>query len=819
MRRERSHDEWNHMMPRGLKTLLSVVVLLLVVFVAVGVLGMRLVKKSLPQTEGEIVLPALGKPVQVFRDAFGVPHLFAGNTSDLLTAAGYVAAQDRLWQMDLTRRAVSGTLSEIFGEKTLPSDRFLRIWGFRRIAEQIAPRLSSESRAALEAYAAGVNEFIRMHENQLPVEFSILGYKPAPWRIEDSIGYVRLMGFKLCFSWYFEAALGRAADKLGLPAALELFPAVLENTPVIVAHDLSSPGWSSRLNSFLADGAAAREFLDLPGAIPGSNSWVVDGRHSTSGKPLLANDPHLELTLPSIWYEMHLVAPGIDVAGQTLAGLPGVVIGHNRAIAWGLTNGMADDLDFYVERLNPDNPEQYLYDGTWNALEADVETINVKGGKPETLTIRRTHRGPIVSSVHPVYQGDTLAVSMAWTGARVSDDLLAFWGINVASNWASFEDALRHYVVPVQNFVYADTAGNIGYRTGGAVPIRRDGKGYLPYNGWENTGDWIGDIPFDEMPHELNPARGYVATANNMIAGPAYAYYLSNAWEPTSRVERITELLEASPRHGVASFMRMQSDFVSAHSRRLLPLLLDYLSAAELNQQEQEAVRLLRGWDGAEGVMSVPAAIYNVWFLKFLEKALRDDLPPELYDSYMEWSTLAIRAGEYFMMHPEAQLLDDRTTKDKETVSDVALAALREALQYLIDNVGPNTGDWEWGRFHQLTLEHPIGKQPPFNYVFNAGPYPIGGSANTIWKAEYRLTKPYAADVGPSMRQIVDLRSPQRSWMVLPGGASGQPFSDHYQDQVDLWRAGKYRELYMNRDAIEKHAASRLLLTPASLSH
>jgi len=796
-------------------------IVLVVAIILAAILGVRLVRKSLPQTEGEISLPMLSKPVQVYRDSFGVPHLFAENAVDLYAAAGYVAAQDRLWQMDLTRRAVHGTLSEIFGETTLPSDRFLRTWGFGRIAEKISAQLSPESKSALAAYATGINEFIRTHDNALPVEFSILGYKPAPWRIEDSIGYVRLMGFKLCFSWHFEAALGLAAEQRGLPAALDLFPAVLENTPTIVSEAPAYPLWKkntfAKLDAFIADGLAAREFLGFSGAIPGSNSWAVSGSRSISGKPILANDPHLELTLPSIWYEMHLVAPGIDVAGVTLAGAPGVVIGHNRAIAWGLTNGMADDLDFYVERINPENPQQYFYDGAWRDCETEVGTIPIKGGKAEAFTIRYTHRGPIVNDVHPIYKNDSTAVSMAWTGARASDDLRSFLEINRAGSWRDFENALRYFTVPCQNFVYADTAGNLGYRTGGVIPIRADGRGYLPYAGWEKTGDWIGDIPFDEMPHALNPSSGFVATANNQITNSSYKYYLSNGWEPTSRIERITELLQAQERHDVASFQRMQTDMLSPHSRRMAPIMLDFLSQTELNATEKNVVQLLRDWDGSEGAMSVPATVYNVWFVKFLEAALRDEFSPAAYESYLQWSTLGIRVGEHLLLHPESALIDDRNTPVVETATELVVAAFRATMNYLQETNGSNIGDWQWGRYHALTISHAMGKQKPLDNLFNAGPFAIGGSGNTIWKAEYPLTQPYHADVGPSMRQIVDMATPHKSWMIIPGGQSGQRFDDHYTDQIDMWRSGSYREASMRRAHIEQAAAKHVILTPAPL--
>lgn len=814
-------------MSKGLRVLLGISVIFFVVFSAMVVLGIRLVKKSLPQTAGEIKLSILSQPVAVHRDQYGVPHIFAQNEDDLWRAAGYVAAQDRLWQMDFNRRAVRGTLSEIFGDATLAQDKFLRTWGFHRLAKRLAETLSPQSRRTLTAYAEGVNQFIAENQNRLPLEFSLLRYKPDEWQIEDSIGYGRLLGFILNFAWFFEPALGKVADQYGLPMAMEIFPAVLENTPSIVPE--MPKGLGARLDDFVQLACNTRIQLGAPPAVLGSNSWAVSGARSVTGKPILANDPHLGLKLPSIWYEMHLVAgaPGaetLDVAGVTLPGLPGVVLGHNRAIAWGFTHGMIDDLDFYLEKINPANPDEYWHEGIWKKMEVIEEYIPVKGRDPELFKVRTSAHGPVVNSINDAARNDSLAVSFRWTGFEPSDELQALQRLNRAKSWEEFQQAMRHHAVPTQNVIYADTAGNIGYYSCGRVPLRRDGKGFLPYRGWENAGDWIGVIPFENMPHSYNPPQQYVATANNLIAGKNYPYYLSNAWEPTSRIERINELITANAKNSVATFQAMQSDVVSIHARRTLPLLLGLLDSSvaapangngtALSEEEKNARTLLAAWDGKETAESVPAALFQVWTQEFLLATIKDELGDTLFKAYAAWSSLAIRAVEYLARHPQSPWFDNRATPVVETAPDIALLSYRRALQFFHGQLGDLMIDWQWGKIHQLTLEHVLGKQAPFNEFFNAGPFPCGGSAATINKGEYRLYDPFAMDAGASVRLIVDLSNSGVAWSVIPGGQSGQAFSAHYKDQIELWRQNKYRQISMRRDEIAATGKSTLLLQP-----
>ena len=809
-------------MPKSLRIFLGVLAILLVILGAVAVFGTRLVKKSLPPAGGEKSLAALSQPVTVQRDEYGVPHIFAQNESDLWRAAGYVAAQDRLWQMDITRRAVRGTLSEILGEATLPQDKFLRTWGFHRLAKRLAENLSPESRRLLEAYAEGVNAFIEENKSRLPIEFSILQYKPEPWKIEDSIGLIRLLAFNLCYAWFFEPALGKIANQYGLPMAMEIFPAVLENSPSIAATRVHQ----GALDNFIQLAFDTRAQLGMPPAVLGSNSWAVSGSRTASGKPLLANDPHLGLELPAVWYEMHLVAgPELEVMGVTLPGVPGVVLGHNRHIAWGFTHGMIDDLDFYLEKINPANTEEYWHNGVWQKMEVVEEYIPVKGRQPQRFLVRATARGPVVNDIHDAARNDSLAVSFRWTGFELTDEIRATQLLNRARTWEEFLQAMRHFKVPNQNVIYADIAGNIGYYSCGLVPIRRDGKGYLPYAGWENAGDWIGMIPFEQMPHVYNPPQNFVATANNLIVGKNFPYYLSNAWEPSSRIERITELLQQNDRVNVEYFQQMQNDVVSMHARRMLPLLLKLLDAAvapdsatglapALSAEENDARQLLSTWDGHETPDSVPAALFQVWTQEFLLATIKDEMGDTLFKAYATWSTLAIRALEYLAQHPESPWFDDRATVQVETAASIALASYRQMLQTLRKQQGEIMGDWQWGKIHQLTLTHMLGTHETLKQVFNAGPYPLGGSADTINKGEYRLAEPYAVMAGPSVRRLVDLANPEISYSVIPGGQSGQAFSPHHHDQLKLWLQGKYRTVSMRRAPDVPNKANTLVLRP-----
>ncbi len=779
------------------RIVLGIAGLLLVVLLVIFIMGYRLLHRSLPDYTEPVDLGILEQPVEIVWDDYAVPHIYARNARDLFRAAGYVCAQERLWQMEFSRRIARGTLSEIFGDATLEQDKLFRVLGFYRTARKLANFISDESREALEAFAEGVNAYIERHSDRLPLEFSLLGFKPEPWRIEDSIAFLRVMGFQLSYAWNVELLFSRLAEQFGLQMVTQLFPDYEADSPTILSE---LPGQMNMLLARLEDTFRRAGFLiRQTGAVPGSNSWVVSGEKSRSGKPILANDPHLGLTLPPVWFEMHLNGGGYNVYGVALPLSPTIIIGQNEAIAWGFTNGMVDDADFYLEKFHPENKSLYLDGNEWKTCEVVQEKIVVKGkDDPVFFDVRLTRRGPVVSDIFPDLVVDSLGVAFRWTGYEMSDELLSFLKLNRASNWDDFVDAVSHFKVPCQNIIFADTSGTIGYYAAGSVPMRRDGKGYLVYRGWENRGDWVGMIPFDEMPHQKNPPAGYIATANNKMA-PNFPYYLGHAWEPDSRIRRIVELLEEKEKLSVEDFMRIQNDSVSAHARKVFPVLLQIVKKQQSDDRAARLIAFLEEWDFSETPTNAAAAFYNVWFVKLAESTLKDEMGDSLYKRFTHWSNFLIRSMERLIHTPDSKWWDNVETPGTETRDQVVLRTFEETVQELTEQLGEGPGFWEWGRLHRLTLRHVLGQKAPLSTIFNRGPFPIAGSPNTIPKAEFSFTEPYSVTVGASMRQIVDLAQPRTAYRVLPGGQSGQPFSDHYDDQIPLWLTGQYRKTTLER--------------------
>lgn len=791
----------------------AIIIFIIFAVIVIAILSRRLIVKSLPDYEATIEIAILESEASVYWDEFKVPHIYAQNEQDLFRVAGYVAAQERLWQMDLCRRIAAGRLSEIFGERTLENDVFARTWGFERAAQNIEASLSTESRTVLDAYAEGVNFFIEKNRDALPVEFALLGYEPEPWKISDSIAYARFMAFQLSFTWHLEPILHLIAQKTSTAQALELFPEFPQDAPSIVSATEDVP--MQALAGLIRQTRQARSFLGGSGTIAGSNSWVVGPQKSTSGKPILANDPHLSLLFPSVWFEMHLVGGDYDVMGVTFPGVPGVVIGHNRAIAWGLTNGMVDDADFYIEKRNAANAEQYWDGANWRPFEVISETIHIKDSdEPHYFDVRLTQNGPIVSPPIDVLENDSLLLSVRWTGHMPSDEVGAMLSVNRAKNWPEFLEAAERYKVPTQNFIFADTSGTIGYTLAGALPIRQDGKGYFLYKGWEKAGNWSGMVPFSALPKKRNPTSGFIATANNKITGQNSNIYFGNAWEPDSRIQRITSLLSAKTRLNVDDFKNMQGDVYSHHAEKMLAVLMPVLKNADLTDNERDLQKLLEEWDFQESWESVPATVYHVFFVHLLRNALKDELGEEVLNAFLHWSNFPIRAMENLVSLPGSKWWDDVTTLEQERMAEIATQSFRDAIQQLYDEVGNGPGFWEWGLLHKVRFVHPMGQHELLGRLFNTAAFAVGGSPNSIAKAEYKLAEPFSVKAGASMRQIVDFAHIDSVLSVIAGGQSGQPFSEHYADQVDLWRAGHYKVARMERRDIEKYATDRQAFRP-----
>jgi len=802
-------------MGKGWKIFLSISFFFLIIILTISILSYRLLNKSLPKTTGSTVLTILNQPVEVYRDEYGVPHIFAGNESDLFRAAGFVAAQDRLWQMDFSRRVANGQLSEIFGEITVDHDKFVRIWGFKRTAEEIVEILSPESRLALNAYADGVNAFIETHTKQLPIEFSLLNYQPEKWKIEDSIAFVRLMGWKLSFAWYTDLVLQELVAKLGEKKAREVFPDFPKDGPFILPASHQHV-WAKTRN-FINSGLQVQDFLGFGSAHLGSNSWVVSGEKSECGKPLLANDPHLELRAPSVWYEMHLSGGEINVAGVSFPGVPGIVIGHNEYIAWGLTNGMIDDVDFYLEKINPDNASQYLNGSRWQDFEIVTEEIKIKDAEPESLQIQFSRNGPIISDFHPTLKNMDKAVSMRWVGHEASDELLAYLKVQKSKSWDEFTEALRHYKVPAQNFVFAAANGDIGYHLAGGIPLRSRTNGVLPHEGWKTKGQWLGQVPFEKLPNILNPPENYIVAANNKIVDDRYPYYLSNLWEPSSRASRIQQLLSAKEKFSLDDFKAIQTDIVSFHAQTVLPVVVNIMEAViDSNSSEdlKSIYNLMKDWDGRESPTSIATSIFHTFFLRLTENTLKDEMGDQLFENYIRFGNVPNRVMAALLKKGNSEWFDNVNTPEVETVEDIMKRSLLDAGTQLRGLAGAIITNWAWGEIHTLTMRHPLGRENLLDVIFNIGPFPRGGSSMTLNNSEYRFDLPFQATLGASTRQLVDLCDLNHTLSVITTGQSGQRMSKHYKDQTPLWLEGQYRTLMMGRNEIIETAQEHLTLTP-----
>jgi len=818
-----------------MKVLLRIVAWVLAVVVvlvlAVGGGSYLWLRRALPQTGGSVRVQGLGAPVQIVRDADGVPHIRAGSEADALFGLGYAHAQDRLWQMEFQRRIGSGRLSELFGESTLETDKFLRTLGVARAARSALANLAPDARTSLEAYAAGVNAFIEGHRDRLPVEFTILGVSPEPWRPEDSLGWAKMMAWDLGGNWSEEITRARLEATVGADAAAELMPAYTVDGPLIlpdggdvaalpsaspIGHAHSPPPPLHRTpdvaqyDGLLAIGRALESEIGLGGELVGSNNWVVAGSRTASGKPLLANDPHLGTRIPSIWYLAQISGGPIDAVGATLPGLPGVVIGHNGRIAWGVTNTGPDVQDLFVERVNARNEVEYR--GQWQPLTVIPETIVVKGAdEPVELFVRVGPHGPLISDVT---EGTGQPLAFRWTALDETDATLeAFLGINRAGSWDEFTAALRGYHAPMQNFVYADVDGNIGYYAPGALPIRPRGDGTRPAEGWSGADDWAGYVPFEQLPHDLNPERGYVVTANNRVAPDSYPYLISTDWAAPYRAVRITELVEAKSELTVDDMAAIQADVVSLQARQLLPYLTTLDPAGE---RERAAVELLRAWDGTMAGDSAAAAVYQAAYQALPELLFADELRGLYESNYLgRGNGQSMVIADAVAGRTRTPWCDDVNTSAPESCDAILARALEQGLDEMAEAQGSaDPRQWRWERVHQVVFPH-----NPFENVAALRPLfsrsvPNGGDTFTVNVGPIRRTELYKQYNVASYRQIVDLADLDASRFIHTTGQSGQAIDARYDNLLARWQRVEYLPMRFGAGAVDGAAASTLTLTP-----
>jgi penicillin G amidase len=775
-------------------------------------------RSRLPQVDGQVRLKGLQGPVEVLRDGWNIPHIHALYTSDAVFAQGYTHAQERLWQMDLNRRVISGRISEVVGKAGLESDRAMRTVGLRWVAEQEALIQPDPVFSLVRAYCAGVNAWIEsaIHARQLPVEFSLLGYEPEPWQPADCHSVSKLMSWILAANWKSEFMRGVLVQRLGA-----------EKT---AAMEVDSPNlWAAILD---AAEAAGEQTKHLPGVIDptrqftgaqaadgaGSNNWVLHGTRTTSGMPMLANDMHMELSTPAIWYENHLVSDDLNVTGVSVPGAPLVIAGHNAYVAWGFTDAMSDVQDLYEEhlRLADDGQVEYEFVGVWEPAEVRHEVIQVKDSESVTEDVIVTCHGPIINVFFEKAYPDMPPLALRWTALEPESNFEAFYEMNVATSCRALYEAIRLFDGPSQNVVYADTHGEIGYALSGRIPVRANGDGSTPVPGWTGEYEWQGCIPFEELPHLTNPACGFVATANNLHSRQDEDYFIGRDYFSSARAARITELLATNPQVDLAYIQQMQYDQVSICARAMAK----YLGALRTTEPELvEVVRQMQTWDGSLAPNSSLATIYEAIIRQAVGLVLDHhlgELGHQLIDKATPSGSWRHRAWEWFI-----DLLEKPTSPwfdlgSGEQRDDVLERALSLAMKKLKKELGPDMKKWNWGHVNQLTFRHALSVRKPLDASFNLGPYPIGGDANTIWAAfSNYLDLQSGPTAGPPYRFIADLGDIEHCWGMLAPGQSGHPASPFYGDGIQPWLKREYHPILFRWDEIAPHTRWTLKMQPA----
>jgi penicillin amidase len=774
----------------------------LVALVAVALLGARwYVGRAEPDPGRDAVLAGLGAPVEVWRDSLGVPHVWARDEADLFRAMGYVHAQDRLWQMELFRRVADGRMAEVLGADLVKTDRFLRSLGMGRAAAADERVLAPEARALLQAYADGVNGWLRDNPGPLPPEFMVLRFRPEPWTVRNSLAIAHIMAWDLA-DWNLGLDLQRAIANVGPELGRELFPAYPDTGLSILPGAGAAPAAAPEQPAPVAGAdipeipPLAAALLDRVSAARASNAWVIGGARTRSRKPILANDMHLALQAPSLWYLAALHGGGLNVTGMTLPGVPLVIAGHSDRVAWGFTNAMVDDVDFFVEQVDPADSTRYRTPEGWAPFTVRHDTIRVKGAPSVVHRVRSTRHGPVMSDVEPRAGGRVMA--MRWTATEPSNVVAALMGMNRARSAAEFTRAMRDFRSPHQNVVFADVDGAFGYWMGGRVPVRSSGNGILPVRGWTGEGEWTRFLSIDEHPRVLNPAEGFVVTANNRQAA-GFPHRIGNEYADPARATRIRELVVGGGRLTAADVARQQMDERDLFARRHLATAVK----AARRTGDTAAIRLLAGWDGTASVDSRAAALFYTWFEELRTRVATDEFRGRpVYFSRAVLGRVLERGGSPWV--------DDVTTPRRETLDEVAAAAMRAAITVAAGRA--------WGEIHTTRIDHPLGVVGALDRSLglNIGPFPTGGAGNTVNALGYRTRKPpFENGYGPSQRHVVDLaRIDDEGGFIIPTGQSGIPTSRHYRDQTPMWRAGRLWRIPLDRSKAEARIVARLTLRP-----
>lgn len=775
----------------------------------------------------------LQNEVSIYRNQFGIPHIVASTEQDVYFSLGYAHAQDRLWQMDFLRRVGRGQLSEVMGIETIEADRFFRVVGIGRIADNLVRSLSKQSIQALESYTRGVNCYITNQSNKYPFEFDALHYKPQPWKVSDCLVIERLMAFDMSMSFWTDIAIGEIADSLGVDEAIKFIPEYPQNAPTVIdsyqpQQNTDSVSTSiiriaekpskeklALLKEFGKVMGNVREAIGFRGMQSGSNCWVMKKNSGKQSEVILANDPHLTLGLPARWYQVHLTCPQLNVIGNSIPGTPGIVSGRNDFIAWGITNMMVDDCDYFFERVDPENKVFYFNgDGARVRFKMNRDTIKVKNADDVVFDYRSTPRSAVISDAHIVNTNEAVlqypstnnsiakkyALTFSWTAREKSDETLGILRIMKARTWNEFTNGTNIWNTPALNFTYADRNGNMGVAPSGYTPIRGEGNPNFPHPGWDDKYSWKGVRSATALPRSYNPSRGFVSSANNLTAR-SLPFFVTSLWEPSSRAERIEEVLKQYNDYNYRDAQFMQNDIVSPNAKfvlqRVLPILLK--DTTWFTPTENNALRKLASWDYVMSSQDATPAIYTTFHERFMYKVFTTKLSEGLYKKYAFVGSLPYRKLNEIITDTTYAWFSPLDYKGKDIYERIVRQSFKDGVRIMADRYGIDINLWKYGELHPLILKHPFSGNPNMRSVVTQTLKTIGGDATTINNALWRVHDPYEVAVGASMRFIADMQD-TIVYTVLPGGSSGQPLDAHYYDQLQLWSNGGYIPMSSSRN-------------------
>lgn len=762
-------------------------------------------KAALPNYNQTLQAEALKEDVEIIRDKWAVPHIYAENQHDLFFAQGFVHAQDRLWQMELNRRVVYGEVSEFAGEAAIDLDKMMCSLDFPKRALDDAKQLEeSDLLEYITAYAKGVNHFIATAD-KLPVEFKLLKIEPREWTAQDSLAIGRLLTMKMSLGWLHEIERLNLAQEFGLEKVQELFPEYPSNNPVAFN---GIPETFERVGEGLK--AFNGPFLDRSG---GSNNWVVSPDKMTTGAAALCNDPHLMIDLPNIWFENHLIAPDYECTGVSIAGIPLVMIGHNRKIAWGATLSYADIQDTYIETFTGPNCLQYEYNGRILKAKHTKHLIKVKGAKPVTYTSIETHHGPTILSLNA-----TQRIALCSKAVQSNTMIEAFYALNLAEDWNAFLEACKLMVIPSLSLVYADTNDNIGYMMTGAVPLRKRRKGLLPADGSVADYDWKGQIPFEEMPHSFNPSKGYWYTCNHKLVDDNYKYDLGEIWMSGYRANRLDKLFKKQDKYSFEHFANWQMDFFCPPGLEFVAYLKEQRPKLKLTKEVVEMLNLFEDWDGYLTAESGEGAIYQVFKQQCMEVIFeKHGDPNRLRGVFSAKDKIPAFSYTEFSSHDAGLLL--RLLKNPESLwwegahSKMLKEILDRTYRFLTTKLGSDMETWQWGALHKMTAAHALAQKAPLDELFNLSNVPIGGDADTLNQVNFEPSAPFSGGmVTASYRQLIDMANFDNAKCIVPIGQSGNHVSQHYKDQFEDWYKGNYKPMLWSKGKIEEFAAYRMQL-------